>query len=178
MKRVSAMGLCLAGFAAVVAGCGQNRSSAPSPAVAGSRPELVPPGEAWSETGPFAAGKKVMAAGGCGRCHTVNGVRPAARMGPMAGGPGGPKGGFGPPEGFKGGGPRPGNFGPGGPGKRPGRAPDLGHTAKDPAHTVDWFVQYVSNPTSLNAEARMPRFEGRISADDMHKLAEYLASLK
>jgi cbb3-type cytochrome oxidase cytochrome c subunit len=116
-----------------------------------------------TESGPFAAGKKVLVASGCFRCHTVNGVR-----GPVGGGPpaGGFPGGGGPPM-------------PGGPGRMMGgRAPDLGEVGKDPTHTMDWVMKYVRNPKSVKPEARMPQFEGRIKDEDLRALAEYLASLK
>src|SRR3954465_3241240 len=105
-------------------GCGgTNTPSSPKPSggppvgpTAGppSGPPAGPPGgppgqgEFDTESGPHTAGKKVVVAAGCFRCHTINGVRGPVGGGPMGGpppGPGGPGGPGGPP----------GAGGPGGP---------------------------------------------------------------
>jgi len=109
-----------------------------------------------------------MVAGGCMRCHKVNGAGVGGPQmgGPPGGGPGGPPG----P-----GGPGPG--GPGGPGG--GRGPDLGKVGSDPEHTVDWFIKYVRDPKSFKPNSRMPaQPEAKISDADLRLVAEYLASLK
>ncbi|HEV3143589.1 MAG TPA: c-type cytochrome [Gemmataceae bacterium] len=121
-----------------------------------------------AESGPHAAGKKVLQNSGCFRCHTVDGARGAVGGGMPMGGP--------PP-----GGPGPDGPGPGGPGKgmMGSRGPDLGKVASNPERNVDWFIKYVRNPKSVRPEARMPSFdETKIKDSDLKALAEYLASLK
>jgi cbb3-type cytochrome oxidase cytochrome c subunit len=58
------------------------------------------------------------------------------------------------------------------------RGPDLGKVGTNPDHTVEWFVKFIKDPTSVKERSRMPKFEGKISDDDLTALAEYLASLK
>ena len=59
------------------------------------------------------------------------------------------------------------------------KGPDLARIGKDPAHTVDWLMQYIRNPKSMKQRSGMPSFdESKISDADLRKLAEYLASLK
>lgn len=121
------------------------------------------------ESGPHAAGKKALVAAGCFRCHTVNAVRGPVPAGGGMGGPGGPgRAGGG---GMAGGGMGGGRMGP--------KPPDLGKTGGDPAHTVDWFVEFIRNPKSVKSDARMPAFpESKVNDDDLRAIAEYLASLK
>jgi len=61
---------------------------------------------------------------------------------------------------------------------RGGRGPDLGMVGKDPSHTVDWLMEHVRNPKTHKPNSNMPAFEGKIKAEDLRALAEYLASLK
>lgn len=145
---------------------------------------------AIDETGPFAAGKKVFAANGCGRCHRMAGGPGGPQMAqgfggppPGAPGPGGPPegapGAGGPPPGGPGGPPGgPGQGGPGPGGPRGGRAPDLSKIGADPEHTVEWLMDFVRNPKAINPDAKMPAFGDRINDNDLRALAEYLASLK
>jgi cbb3-type cytochrome oxidase cytochrome c subunit len=146
LRRVTTW-LTFLGLAGFLLGC--NQTSAP--------PAANPPAaEAVfdAESGPFAAGKKVMVAAGCFRCHTVDGAR-----GEIPGGPPGKR----PPGGMKGG----------------SRAPDLGKVGKEPEHTVEWFMAYIRNPKAQKPDAKMPSFDqGKINEEDLHSLAEYLASLK
>jgi cytochrome c553 len=194
-QRLLAWLTCL-GLAGLL-GC--ERTVPPSPAAGPARPPAMPPGlvaeapaaqgEFDTESGPHAAGKKVLVANGCFRCHTINGVRGPAGGGPGGfgppgfGGPGGPPGGGpggGPPMagGPPGGGP-PGGSGPPGGGRRMGgRGPDLGMVGKDPEHTVAWLMEHIRNPKVHKPDSRMPAFEGKIKDDDLRALAEYLASLK
>src|SRR5437867_4317522 len=92
-------------------------SGGPPPGFSGM-PPVPPPGDPGTETGPHAAGQKVFAANGCGRCHAIGG----AGAGPMPGGPmpGGPKG--------------------------RNRGPDLGTVGRDPAHTVEWIMEHIRTP--------------------------------
>jgi len=139
---------------AVLLGC--NRTTTPNSA---SDPAAnQDQGQFDTESGPFAAGKKVFAASGCFRCHAIDGVR----GGMMAGGPGGASG---PP-------------GSGGPGGMMGmRGPDLGKVAQNPAHTVEWLKAFVADPRSQKPDAKMPP-QGQVKESDLTKLAEFLASLK
>jgi mono/diheme cytochrome c family protein len=134
-------------------------SASPSPAPASKE-------EFDADSGPFAAGKKVVVAKGCFKCHAINGVRGRVEGAPGGPGPGGPDG---PPPG-------PGGFGRGGPGG--GRAPDLGKVGGDEEHSIAWLMDYIRNPKSKKPNAKMPPFEGKIKEDDLRAMAEYLASLK
>jgi mono/diheme cytochrome c family protein len=63
-------------------------------------------------------------------------------------------------------------------GQRKGRGPDLPRVGADPAHTADWLSQQIRNPRSHRPGSRMPGYEGKVNAEDLRKVAEYLASLK
>jgi mono/diheme cytochrome c family protein len=63
-------------------------------------------------------------------------------------------------------------------GQRKGRGPDLSRVGADPAHDAEWLSQQIRNPRSHRPGSRMPGYEGKINADDLRKMAEYLASLK
>jgi hypothetical protein len=192
----------------VLAGC-DSPAPAPAPSATGAPladPAIplgvgqAPQGAAIDELSPFAAGMKVFASSGCGRCHRINGASGPGGGGPMmAGGPfggrgpgasegppGGPPGPGGTPSGTGPGGPDgapPG--GPGGPGGPPGRgpggfgrAPDLGKVGAEPEHTVEWLMAFVRDPKSKKADARMPSFPSeKIGDENLKALAEYLASL-
>jgi mono/diheme cytochrome c family protein len=157
LRRVRAWLICLS-YVGLLAGC--NRTSDPTPA--GPPPGPAAQGE-FDSSGPFAAGKKAVVAGGCFRCHTINGVRGPVGGGAMAGGPPGRGGG-----------------GQGGMGGGMGRkAPDLGKEGVDPEHTVEWFVKFVRNPKAVKPDAKMPPLDDkRISENDLRAVAEYLNSLK
>jgi cbb3-type cytochrome oxidase cytochrome c subunit len=124
------------------------------PAPAGGQTGAAEPAAQQSfdvDSGPYTAGKKVMVANNCFRCHGINGVR-----GPMASGPPPASGG------------RP----------RMGRGPDLGKVGAEPDHTAEWLVAHVRDPKSHNPDSMMPGFDGKINDDDLRALGEYLASLK
>lgn len=110
---------------------------------------------------PHSAGKKAMVAAGCFRCHAVNGARGPVGAEPPAEANERPAG----KAMVKGGGGR-------------GRGPDLGTAGQEPTHTVDWLEQFIRNPKGTKPNARMPAYEGKIRAEDLHAIAEYLASLK
>ena len=163
--------LAAAGAVGALAGCHkeattESTNTAGPPMMSGG-PGM--PGKVFdADSGPHAAGKKVMVSSGCFRCHAVDGAKPAGGPGgPPKFGPGGPGGPGGPPRG-------PG--GPGGPGR--GGAPDLGKVGADPAHTTEWLSQYILNPQEVKPDSKMPKFEGKMSEDDLKNLVEYLASLK
>ena len=58
------------------------------------------------------------------------------------------------------------------------RGPDLSKVGRDPAHTVEWLMQFIQNPKSKKPNARMPAFADKLNESDLRALAEYLASLK
>jgi mono/diheme cytochrome c family protein len=58
------------------------------------------------------------------------------------------------------------------------RGPDLAAVAADPSHTRQWLIDYVSDPQGENRLARMPKFEGKLTAGQLLALADYLASLR
>jgi mono/diheme cytochrome c family protein len=97
----------------------------------------------------FAAGRLVFQAHNCGRCHALASAAPA------------------------------GGRAPGGrPGMGRGRGPDLSHVGRDPNHTPQWVMEFISDPTSKKPESRMPGYAGKIKEDDLKALADFLASLK
>lgn len=58
------------------------------------------------------------------------------------------------------------------------KGPDLAKVGMDPEHTPQWLVEYVKNPKAHKPDSKMPRFEGKISEQDLRALGEYLAGLK
>jgi mono/diheme cytochrome c family protein len=58
------------------------------------------------------------------------------------------------------------------------RGPDLSRVGAKPSRTVDWLAEQIRNPQSHRPDSRMPGYAGKISEDDIHALAVYLASLK
>ena len=59
-----------------------------------------------------------------------------------------------------------------------GKAPDLSHIGSDPTHTAGWIAEYANNPKSKKADSKMPAMAGKVSSEDMQKIATYLASQK
>jgi mono/diheme cytochrome c family protein len=160
MTNVQRWAACLMvlGLVGFVDGCRRTNDPANAAPAAGLPTAPAAAGAPDTESGPFAAGKKVFAANNCARCHTIGGAGGPAGGGPMAGGA----------------------RGPGGPGGKMGqnRGPDLGKVGRDPAHTVDWLMAHIRNPKAHKSQSRMPPFEGKIHENDLRALAEYLASLK
>src|SRR5258708_354346 len=144
-------------------GAAPGRPGPSGPQIASANPAGANPGGAPGPVGQtgqvgggsqdFAVGKRVFTQN-CARCHSI-------------GGAGGPAEGAG-------GGPGRGGGGPGG----KNRGPDLSTVGRDPAHTVDWLMAFIREPTSKKPRSRMPGFEGKIAEADLRALAEYLASLK
>jgi cytochrome c553 len=60
----------------------------------------------------------------------------------------------------------------------PGKGPDLAKVASQPQRDVEWFINQVNQPQKNKADTKMPPFAGKIKDEDMHALAEFLASLK
>lgn len=143
------------GLSGLLLGC--NKQPSEPTLVAPVLPEETMPAPTAAfdvESGPHAAGKRVMVASGCFRCHAVDGARgpvegPAPDVQPGAGK-------------MRGG----------------GRGPDLRTVGKDPEHTVAWLEQFIRNPKSIRPRSRMPAFDGKIKPDDLRALVAYLASLK
>src|SRR5262245_30225919 len=132
----------------VALGC--RREEPPPPPPPGGDPKF--PGMPFAkidESEPHAAGKKLFNMK-CVRCHTIGGDK------------GGEKGGEkGPP-------PMP---------PMPNKGPDLAKAAKDD-RKAEWFISYVSDPRKVKTDSKMPAFEGKLKAEDMRALADFLASLK
>ena len=63
-------------------------------------------------------------------------------------------------------------------GKKGGRAPNLAKVAADPVHTTDWLAEHVKNPKAHKPESKMPPFEGKLSADELKSVTEFLSTLK
>lgn len=153
------------------AGCNK---AAPTPAPAMSpgaatmpapSPAAVPSAEVPAQ---FAAARRTFDTH-CQKCHTTQ-----AGAGNM-GFPGGPGPDQGPPQDKKFGG-----FG-GGPGGFKGgmaKGPNLAKVGADPRHTREWLISFISDPRSQKENARMPKFEGKISDEELGALADYLGSLK
>jgi cbb3-type cytochrome oxidase cytochrome c subunit len=59
---------------------------------------------------------------------------------------------------------------------RGGRGPNLAKIGSK--HDVAWLQKFITNPKSEKEHSRMPKFEDKLSADDIHAVAEYLGSLK
>jgi mono/diheme cytochrome c family protein len=122
----------------------------PSPGFGGPQANLPEP------TGPFAAGKKIFNAH-CIRCHSDGSV---AMKGPPMG--------EGAKEGFKGG------F----KGKKGFRGPDLSKVAANENHTPEWIRDHILDPQIHKEDSSMPKFQGKLSEDDLKNLVDYLSSLK
>jgi cytochrome c oxidase subunit II len=58
------------------------------------------------------------------------------------------------------------------------RGPDLSRVGAKPSRTVQWLEEQIRDPQSHRPDSRMPGYAGKISEDDIHALAVYLASLK
>src|SRR5690348_3910293 len=90
-KQTRLLMLAVAGALGVLAGC---HKDSPTESTNTANPPMMSGGPGMggkvfdADSEPHAAGKKVMVASGCFRCHAVDGAKPA-------GGPGGPGGGFG-----------------------------------------------------------------------------------
>jgi cytochrome c2 len=194
----SLAGLACLGLVGLLAGCsGKSDSKSSDKSERPSPPQQL----TMNFTGPHAAGKKVFMAN-CLKCHNVKDDAELGKLSmpmmpggfPGPGGPPGPGASGGPPRpGAAGGGPPgpggpgvggPGGppgvgrppFGPGGPGGMMKRGPDLSKAGKDQTHTVDWLMQYISDPKSKKPNTKMPPI--KLSDADRRAVAEFLASLK
>jgi mono/diheme cytochrome c family protein len=67
---------------------------------------------------------------------------------------------------------------PGGPKLGSSRGPDLTHIGSEPGHDAEWIAKFIRDPKSVRPDAKMPKFEGVMKEEEIHTLAEYLASRK
>ena len=56
--------------------------------------------------------------------------------------------------------------------------PDLSKITEDPSKNADWIAEHVKNPKTHSPESRMPSFDGRLTPEQIRKLADYVMSLK
>lgn len=56
--------------------------------------------------------------------------------------------------------------------------PNLSKVAADPAHTPEWLAEHVKNPRQHKPMSRMPKFEGKLSDEDIKSVVEYMSKLK
>ena len=68
---------------------------------------------------------------------------------------------------------------PGGPKIGSSKGPNLAHIGSEPGRTAAWIADFIRNPKSKDSKATdMPSFEGELSDEEIHSLAEYLAAKK
>ncbi|MBO0696921.1 MAG: cytochrome c [Zavarzinella sp.] len=56
--------------------------------------------------------------------------------------------------------------------------PDLTKLTEDSSKNADWIAEHIKNPKGHNTESRMPKFEDRLTPEQIKKLAEYVLTLK
>lgn len=66
----------------------------------------------------------------------------------------------------------------GGPSLGSSKGPSLTHIGSEPGRTVAWLADYIRDPKSKRKDARMPGFEGKLTEEEIHALAELLAVQK
>ena len=112
-------------------------------------PGVIPDAGQVEVAAQFAAAHKIFTMN-CTRCHALGGGAAPMASAPIPGGP-------------------------------PGmmmKGPNLGKVASDARHTRAWLLTYIRDPHVANPMSKMPKFEGKLSEDDLGALADYLASLK
>jgi len=68
---------------------------------------------------------------------------------------------------------------PGGPTMGGSVGPDLSHIGSAKGMTAEWLTSYIRDPKSVRPDAKvMPAFEDKLSEEQIHRLAEYLAARK
>ncbi len=67
---------------------------------------------------------------------------------------------------------------PGGPGVGSSKGPNLSKIGAEPGRTADYIADYIRDPKSKKADAKMPAFGSRLKDDEIRSLAEYLAGMK
>ena len=56
--------------------------------------------------------------------------------------------------------------------------PNLSRVAADPAHTPEWFAEHVKDPQQHKPMSRMPKFEGKLSDEEIKSVVDYMSKLK
>jgi cytochrome c oxidase subunit 2 len=56
--------------------------------------------------------------------------------------------------------------------------PNLSKVGADPEHTPEWIAEHIRNPESHKPGSKMPPFEGKLSAEQIQSVADYLATMK
>ncbi len=68
---------------------------------------------------------------------------------------------------------------PGGPPKIGGsKGPNLTKIGAEPNRTADWLAEFIRDPKSKRADAKMPAFGGTLTDEQIRVLAEWLAAKK
>ena len=67
---------------------------------------------------------------------------------------------------------------PGGPKAGASKGPNLAGIGAKPNRTPEWLADYIRDPKNRRADAKMPKFEGKLSEVDIRSLADYLAGMK
>ena len=68
---------------------------------------------------------------------------------------------------------------PGGPSLGGSQGPNLSKIGAEKGHTVEYFEKWIRDPRSVKPDAKMmPAFEDKLTNEQIHSLAEYLAKKK
>jgi mono/diheme cytochrome c family protein len=67
---------------------------------------------------------------------------------------------------------------PGGPGRGGSKGPNLSKIGAEPGRTADWLADFIRDPKSKRADAKMPGFGGKLKDEQIRELAEWLAAKK
>jgi mono/diheme cytochrome c family protein len=67
---------------------------------------------------------------------------------------------------------------PGGPKLGSSKGPNLTHIGSEPGHTAEWLANFIRDPKSVRADAKMAKFGGVIHEEDIQILAADLAKRK
>jgi cytochrome c550 len=68
---------------------------------------------------------------------------------------------------------------PGGPpGRGSSKGPNLEKIGAEPGRTADWLADFIRDPKSKRADAKMPGFGGKLKDEEIRELAEWLAAKK
>jgi mono/diheme cytochrome c family protein len=67
---------------------------------------------------------------------------------------------------------------PGGPSRGSSKGPDLSKIGAAPGHTAEWLADFIRDPKSKRADAKMPGFGGKLTDAQLKELADWLAAKK
>ena len=67
---------------------------------------------------------------------------------------------------------------PGGPSYGSSKGPNLAKIGAEPGRTADWLADFIRDPKSKRADAKMPGFGGKLKDPEIRSLAEWLAAKK